>query len=313
MMKDFSALSFTEKERLCNEAFVNNGPYWHICTNGTIMQNIFCSKEDFNRGMWLLAIAKCLTPKVKLLTFELMGNHVHLIVAGKKEDCEEFFRLFASRLKNIFTRLGKVLDWSKFQYEILPIESLAALRNEIIYTNRNAYVANPNYTPFSYLWGGGCAYFNPFLEYLPIKPFSTLPILKQRQFTHSRDVAHFSGLYMWEDIVFIPSFCDIALGESMFQDARKYFNSLTRNAEAFSQIANRLKDSMFLTDDELYAVTIAHIDKEYKRSQIKLLSPEQKIDTARHLRFKYNATNNQIRRILKIEISLLEEMFPTGL
>ena len=67
------------------------------------------------------------------------------------------------------------------------------------------------------------------------------------------------------------------------------------------------------TDDELYAVTIAHIDKEYKRSQIKLLSPEQKIDTARHLRFKYNATNNQIRRILKIEISLLEEMFPTGL
>ena len=310
MIKDFSALSFTEKERVCEEAFVKNGPYWHIYTNGTTMQNIFCSKEDYNCGMWQLAIAKCTAKRIKLLTFELMSNHVHLIAAGEKDDCEEFFKLFAARIKNIFTRLGKVLDWTKFQHGILPIESLTALRNEIIYTNRNAYIANPNYTPFSYLWGGGCAYFNPFLEYLPIKPFSKLPILKQRQFTHSRDTSDFTKLYIWEDIAYIPSFCDIALGESMFQDARKYFNSLTRNAEAFSQIANRLKDSMFLTDDELYAVSIAHIDKEYKTSQIKLLSPEHKIDTARHLRFKYNATNNQIRRILKIEASILEEMFP---
>ena len=313
MMKDFSALSFTEKERICNEAFVNNGPYWHIYTNGTIMQNIFCSKEDYNCGMWQLAIAKCIAKGVKLLTFELMSNHVHLVAAGTKDDCEKFFKLFASRIKHIFTRLGKVIDWSRFQYEILPIDSLTALRNEIIYTNRNAYVANANYTPLSYLWGGGCAYFNPFLEYLQIKAFSQLPIQKQRQILHSRDTSAFARLYIWEDSVFIPSFCDISLGESMFQDARKYFNSLTRNAEAFSQIASRIKDTMFLTDDELYAVTTAYIDKEYKTTQIKLLSPQQKIDTSKHLHFKYNATNSQIRRILKIDISILEEMFPTVL
>ena len=312
MMKDFSALSFTEKERLCDEAFVNNGPYWHICTNGTIMQNIFCSKEDFNCGMWQLAISKCIAKGVKLLTFELMSNHVHLIAAGTKDDCEKFFKLFASRIKHIFTRLGKVIDWTKFQYDILPIESLTALRNEIIYTNRNAFVANSNYTPLSYPWGGGCAYFNPFFEYLPIKPFSKLPILKQRQILHSRDTADYSRLYIWEDTAFIPSFCDIALGESMFQDARKYFNSLTRNAEAFSQIASRIKDTIFLTDDELYAVTIAFIDKEYKTQHIKLLTPQQKIETSKHLHFKYNATNSQIRRILKIEPSILEEIFPTS-
>ena len=311
-MKDFSALSFTEKERICNEAFVNNGPYWHIYTNGTIMQNIFCSKEDYNCGMWQLAIAKCIAKGVKLLTFELMSYHVHLVAAGTKDDCEKFFKLFASRIKHIFTRLGKVIDWSRFQYEILPIDSLTALRNEIIYTNRNAYVANANYTPLSYLWGGGCAYFNPFLEYLQIKSFSELPILKQRQISHARDITNFSRLYIWEDVVFIPSFCDIALGEAMFQDARKYFNALTRNAEAFSQIASRIKDTIFLTDDELYAVTIAFIDKEYKTQHIKQLTPQQKIETSKHLHFKYNATNSQIRRILKIEPSILEELFPTS-
>ena len=49
----------------------------------------------------------------------------------------------------------------------------------------------------------------------------------------------------------------------MFRDARSYFNSLTRNAEAFSQIASRLKDSIFLTDEELYSVICSHINKEY--------------------------------------------------
>lgn len=49
----------------------------------------------------------------------------------------------------------------------------------------------------------------------------------------------------------------------MFRDARSYFNSLTRNAEAFSQIAYRLKDSVFLIDEELYSALCSYISKEY--------------------------------------------------
>jgi hypothetical protein len=109
---------------------------------------------------------------------------------------------------------------------------------------------------------------------------------------------------------FIPSFCDIKLGESIFRDARSYFNALTRNAEAFSQIASRLKDTIFLTDDELYAVVISYVNKEFSVSKPALLSGRQKIDTARYLHFKYNATNHQLRRILKLELSVLEELFP---
>ena len=96
----------------------------------------------------------------------------------------------------------------------------------------------------------------------------------------------------------------------MFRDARSYFNALTRNAEAFSQIAARLKDTIYLTDDEIYSVTIAHINKEYAVKSIQLLSGQQKIETARHLRFNYNATKQQLRRLLRLDISILEEMFP---
>ena len=96
----------------------------------------------------------------------------------------------------------------------------------------------------------------------------------------------------------------------MFRDARSYFNSLTRNAEAFSQIASRLKDSIFLTDEELYSALCSYINKEYSIKAPSELNAQQKIDVARHMRFKYNASNQQLRRMLRIDLTILEELFP---
>ncbi|MBR5836501.1 MAG: hypothetical protein IKY66_10125 [Bacteroidales bacterium] len=175
MKKDYSALSFSEKERICESIFIANGPYWHVYTDGTKMQNIFCSEDEFKSGMWCLAAALHLSKDVKALTFELMINHIHLILAGKREDCIKAFNLFEARLKKAFPIREHTIDWSQFKMDILPIENLQALRNEIIYTNRNAFVANPVYTPDSYPWGGGCAYFSPWLKHLTTSHLGNFP------------------------------------------------------------------------------------------------------------------------------------------
>ena len=311
MKRDLSALYFSEKERICESIFIANGPYWHVYTDGTKMQNIFCCEEDFKTGMWCLAAGVHLCKDVQMLTFELMGNHAHLILAGQREACIKAFDLFSARLKLAFPKRQRAIDWSQFKMDILPIDSLQALRNEIIYANRNAFVANPTYTPNSYPWGGGCAYFSPWLQHLKTMPFEKLPKLTQREILHTREITPFAGLTEIGSMPFIPSFCNIKLGESLFRDARSYFNLLTRNAEAFSQIATRLKDSIFLTDEELYSVICSHINKEYSVKTPSQLSAQQKIDTARHMHFNYKATNQQLRRILRIDPAVLEELFPS--
>ena len=310
MKKDFSALSFSEKERICESIFISHGPYWHIYTDGTKMQNIFCCEDDFKTAMWILAASMHMFKGVRVITFELMGNHLHLILAGQRDDCIKAFDLFAARLRQAFPKRQRAIDWSKFKMDILPIESLQALRNEIIYVNRNAFVANPAYTPDSYPWGGGCAYFNPWIKHLKTTPLGEMKVNTQRKLLHTRDVVPFSKLLEIGGVPFIPSFCDISLGESLFRDARSYFNSLTRNAEAFSQIASRLKDAIFLTDEELYSVICSHISKEYSVKTPLQLSARQKIDTARRMHFDYNATNHQLRRMLRMDLSVLEELFP---
>ncbi len=310
MKRKLGALSYSEKERICESIFIGNGPYWHLYTDGTKMQNIFCCEEEFKAGMWSLAISLHMFKSVRALTFELMANHVHLILSGQKEDCVRVFDLFFTRLKQVFAKSGRIIDWSCFKMDILPIEDIQALRNEIIYVNRNAFVANPAYTPDSYLWGGGCAYFNPWFRFMKTTLLGDLKISAQRSMLHIRDVAPFSDLLELGSMPFIPSFCDIKLGESIFRDTRSYFSALTRNAEAFSQIASRLKDSLFLTDDELYAVVCSYISKEYSVKTVALLTAQQKIDTARHIHFSYNATKQQLRRILRMDLSILEELFP---
>ena len=310
MKKDFSALSFSEKERICENIFRDNGPYWHLYTDGTKMQNIFCCEEDFKAGMWCMAAAMHLCKDVQMLTFELMGNHAHLILAGLKGDCIKAFDLFAARLKKAFPKSQQAIDWSQFEMDILPIDNLLALRNEIIYTNRNAYVANPAFTPDSYQWGGGCAYFSPWLKHLTTTLLGDRSIQIQREFLHTKKITPFADLREINSIPYIPSFCNIKLGESMFRDARSYFNSLTRNAEVFSQIASRLKDSIFLTDDELYSALCSHINKEYSIKAPSELSAQQKIDTARYMHFSYNASNQQLRRMLRMDIVVLDELFP---
>jgi hypothetical protein len=310
MKKDLSALSFSEKERICESVFIANGPYWHVYTDGTKMQNIFCSEEDFKTGMWCLAAGLHLCKGAQMLTFELMANHAHLILAGQRHACIKTFDIFEERLKKAFPKRQRAIDWSQFKMDILPIDSLQALRNEIIYVNRNAFVANPAYTPDSYPWGGGCAYFSPWLQHLKTTPFGELPILTQREILHTRDITPFAGLTEIDSMPFIPSFCDIKLGESLFRDARSYFNALTRNAEAFSQIASRLKDAVFLTDDELFSAMISFINKEYSIRTAAELSAQQKIDTARHMHFNYNASNQQLRRLLRLDLAILDELFP---
>lgn len=302
--------TFAEKERECERFFEKSGPFWHLYTDGRVMEDFLCTEKDFKTAMTALAVAAVLCKKVGIITFELMSNHIHMILNGESDECLELFGRFKARLRRIFKTNGRVINWEAFKADILPIETLNALRNEIIYVNRNAFVANPQFTPFSYPWGGGCAFFLPCLNLLPVRSLKEVGFNKARELTHFREIRLIDDLKFFGDIAFIPSFCRTDIGESMFRDARSYFNSLTRNAEAFSQIAQRLKDSVFLTDEEMYAAATMYAEKTYGNRQLSLLNPEQKIQISKELHFKYNASNQQIRRLLKLDIGILNELFP---
>ena len=302
--------TFIEKEAMCEQVFKEEGPFWHLYTDGTIMENVFTSDELMKNAMTALAVETILNRKVKILTFEIMRNHIHLISAGLRDDILKLFADFKTRLIRVYRSMGVVVDWNKFQASIRGIETLKALRNEIVYVNRNAYVAYPEFTPFNYPWGGGSAYFASHLTLLPTRRLSDIGFNKSRQLTKFREVKLLGDLMFVDDIVFIPSFCRIDIGEKLFRDARSYFYLLTKSVEQFSQIAQNLSDKIFLIDEELFALATKYAADNFDNARLMMLTPEQKIQVAKELHNKYNATNQQLRRTLRLDLHILQELFP---
>ena len=313
MQTESSGKLFYDKEKSCLYNFNTRQNYWHLCTPGMNVPIIFTCQEDFEYGMCLMAICAYLFQDISVYTFVLMNTHVHLILSGEENRCKEFFDMFSRKLRRYLCGCGRSTDLSGFRAQLIPITDLQMLRNEIIYVNRNGYVANSNYTPYSYPWGAGMYFFNPLVEKLPFMNFERLTVRKRRKICRTKviDVCH--GMKAHGNIILPTSFCKIKDAESMYRDASHYFASLTRNHEAFSEIARRLGDTMFLPDSEMYQAISSICNKKYGIRKPSLLSPEAKIEIARMMHYEYHASNRQIRSILNLDMAAIEEMFPTSL
>ena len=302
--------TFFDKENQCEYYFNNTGLFWHLFTPGHLAGLLFRNDEEFGFGMNLMGFCADRFPMLKIYTFELMNNHLHSILSGKKEYCEEMFDMFKARLQRYLTIQGTETDMKAFKASLIHIADLQALRNEIVYVNRNGYLVKSSYTPYSYLWGAGWLYYNPIYKLLPSTTFNTLSIRDKRSICRSRDVTMSDRIEVLNNIILPSSFCCIKEGECFFRDAHHYFNLLSKNYEAYSQIAKRLKDSVFLSDEEMYSAVKSICSKNYNLSKPALLPSTVKIDLAKKMHYEYNASNKQIERILKMEAAIIESLFP---
>ena len=307
-------------ESVCEAAFMQGGPFWHLYTSGETMEIIFAGDVDFLFGIMLLGICAAAFPRCRILTFTLMNNHLHIVLAGPQEDVPRFFDLFKKRLRRYVSLSGRDCSLNRFEAEFFRIPDLHALRNEIIYVNRNGYVVHPECTPFSYWWSAGAFFFNPMAQLLPAVPFSSLTTRERRELCHSRDLSLPERYRVCPgfpldaggtaSLLLPESFCALREAQDYFRDAHQYFLRLGKDHEAHAEVARRLGDIVFLTDEEMYRVACSICAKEYGDTRPGLLRPEQKMDLARKMHFHYNASNKQIRRIIKLPQELVDTLFP---
>lgn len=284
--------------------------FFHICTRED-HPIVFRNDEEFRSGINLLALCLCLFPDVRLYAFEMMSNHFHLLMSGDIDVLKRFIRFYIKQLEHYFRSEGYAVDLSDLRPTEHPIEDAEHLRNVIVYIHRNGSAVSSDCTPFSYQWGTGRYYFNPEAEarYRSCRQSASM---RQRQlFSHSRKFDNPDReLYTIDGYISPMCFCDIREGESIFATQRQYLYFLTKNVEAYKQIALEIGDTITLSDYELYSV-VARIGKErFGKTTSDVLSPDERMELARTLHHEYNAGNKQICRVLKLPISSVNMMFP---
>lgn len=311
MKRSIEAVSFRDLEQDCEYRFMRESPFWHLYTDGNTADIIFSSNEDFKSGMNILGVCCLRSPEIKVYTFTLMNNHLHIILSGDPQKCREMFDRFRLMLKRHFIRSGRVVNLKYFNCQLIPINSLQSLRNEIAYVNRNGFVVRPDCTPFSYPWGAGAAFFSPFMKLLPSVSYDSLKVKQKREICRSNNVDIPSSKAMvYEEIILPASYCHIDEAEAFFRSAHHYFQHISRKFEAYSEIADRLHESVFISDEEMYSAVCALGLKMYNVKNPTLLGTKERIEMARQMRQKYNASNRQIRNILKLDNSIVDTLFP---
>ena len=297
--------TYREIESACEASFRRGGPFWHLYTSGKEATIIFKSIEDHEVAMNLLAMTAFKNPGIIILAFEIMDNHVHFALSGSKDCCITFFWQFRRRLMRYFSGKGERL--SSFDPKIKEITDLRTLRNTIVYINRNGYVADNNYTPFSYPWGTGGYYFNVSSHF---STYGQLTAREKRALCKSRNYDLPDNFKLINNYIVPISYCGIKFGMSLFSDAHNYFSLLTKNVEAYNEMAEELGDYIFLTDSEMMTEVLKICKREYSGTSFRLLRHDQLRDLAKKMHYDLKASNEQIRRILGLERHTVNEMFP---
>lgn len=307
--------SFSDKENRCRKVFEwtrrKYGPVWHLCTPGHLQQVIFRKKEHYAYGMTLVALCAYDSPYVRIITFELMSNHVHFVLCGEKEFVLAFFALFKKRLARYFSSIDEKVNLTDFVCgEPIVIDNLESLRNQICYTNRNNFVIDPDQTPFSYPYGANGYYFLNFAKSRKDGCFGDLTEREKRAFLHSRSVSYPDGYIIVDDYFSPVSYCRLDIGEGVFRDARHYFNKLSKNVESYKDIAESLGDTIYYTDDELSDVLYRICREKFGGQRPALLARDEKLELARILHYDYNADNAKIVRLIGLSKTVADELFP---
>lgn len=301
--------SFANADSKCSYAFTEAGPCWHLYTpenHEIILQN----EADYRQCMSIMGVCSFLCKRVRIFTYELMSNHIHLAMSGNNEDVMAFFTLFKKALGRYLNAMDRTVNLSGFTCEIRRIKTLADMRNVIVYINRNGYLVSNNNTPFSYPWGANSYYFNPMAKELFRKSGKHMTLREIQSAIHSRSADCVKDLLSLDGYACPMSFCSIETGESFFRDARQYFYMLSRSMDAQREIASEIGDTIFYTDDELYSAIRAIAIKQYGSFNLPTLPVEAKIELAKVMRYQYHASTKAITRMLRLETATVESLFP---
>ena len=294
--------TFSEAERQCLISFECCGETYHAYTSGKDTPLLFQSTADKTFAMNATAYAAYLSGEsIRIMAFAVMDNHFHFVIAGRKEDISKFFKFIVNKLKYTIPPAREL------QLFLKPILDLSGMRNTIAYVNRNGYVSNPHFTPFSYPWCTGRYYFNGVATE---ETYSDTTFIQRRTMLRGRTVKFPSDWQVTDGYIAPPSFCAIRSGMAMFRDAHHYFSAVSKNVEAYSGIAVEIDDGEFLTDPELFAKVLQTVRDQYRLASAKDLTKAQRLDLARTLRYDYRSSNGQIRRVLGLTQFEVDSLFP---
>lgn len=266
--------------------------WYHFVTDKTVW--LFHTQEEFVFGMNTIALCALLFP-VRIVRFELMGNHIHIVLQGTGTACLKMFFY-------IRKRLGEDID-----FQLFPIKDDEHLATVILYVDRNPYETDLNVLPGGYPWGTGGLGFR-------MRPpggvrAETLSKAYLHRILHSDLDIPGDFLIDTELGMIVPvSYVDTAFFERLFGTASFYLTRFVKALEAFLHMADECGDEITFSTAEVDALIEEQLRTNYDGNRFRFLKAWEKEKLVQTLANQYRIPPATLAERLDLPVYLVGQM-----
>ena len=266
--------------------------WYHLVTDKT--KWLFHTNEEFAHAMNTIALCVLLYP-VRIVRFEVMGNHIHIVLYGTGAACLKVFFF-------IKKRLGVDLD-----FQLIPINDDDHLATVILYVDRNPYETDLNVLPGGYPWGTGGLGFR--LQPPRGVRADTLPKAYLRRILHS-DVEIPGDFLVDTDLgIILPaSYVDTPLFERLFGTASFYLTRFVKALEAFLHMADESGEQVVFSTAEVDSLIDDQLRTNYGGNQFRYLRAWEKEKLVQTLANQFRIPPAILADRLGISVYLVKQM-----
>ncbi len=270
--------------------------YYHLCTEGWREGLLFNDKNQYAFGMCTIALLN-VKFGVQIITFELMPNHIHLLLSGTGSQCVDCFYYIFSRINIKLKKDGYPKLPEDYGFKLIPAKDNLTLKKVIVYIARNRYEKGLC-TPTGSLWGSSYLYFNmatSFIRGTKVKDIST------------RNYKEIMGTHLqlppeWEihpELGVLPS-CYVRMDKvsRLFPSVKDYVTALVKDYESYSNIAKQLDEELEWSDSEIIDIIKQQIQQDYPGEELPSLTKDKKGRLAVQLISKYNIRADALSPLL---------------
>jgi len=238
--------------------------YYHLCTDGWKGGRICHDEREYVFVVNSISLLNLLF-SVTVHAYEVMRNHLHLLLSGSGADCVAAFDYLRKRIDKMLREDGHPPLPEDYDFRLIPVEDEEQMRKNFIYIARNASMVQ-NIRPGGYLFGSSMVFYTDVPTLFGTVRAGDLSVRELiRMFRSNLPIPPERPIHPALGMALPQGFVDPAVLYKVFPSAREYETRLVKDYEAFVEIAEQAGEDILFSIEEARDIVNLELMKTGRR------------------------------------------------
>lgn len=282
--------------------------FYHVATKGLTDNILFENEEQFIAAMNRIAVCALMFPKLSIIAFCLMDNHMHLIIWGTKSEIGAFMYAFKHSTEIWLAHHAPESKGKTWEYDSWPLWHLDDLIRTICYIFRNPMVAGMAVQPACYRWSTCSLMYSNNPVPWGSKRASEFSVNQLRRILNTRLEIPEDWLIQPDGMIWPGSYVNYKDAMNKIGSVSKFVYEMSKKNEDDIN-AEMYGNSVSLPDGEVKKIVLTVAEAMFEVKDLALLTPAQRVKLCVEMKKTYGCNLKQLARVLRVHGEELRNIF----